>query len=68
MEHQDGKHPNSYTYKRRPVKLKFHCEFTSPEIAIKFEKKIKKWSRSKKVALINGEFDELKNLSKKGFL
>ena len=28
-----------------------------------FEKKIKKWSRAKKQALIDGDFDRLQNLS-----
>lgn len=66
-EHQMGKHVDSYTYARRPVSLKFYAEFTDINIAIATEKQIKKWSRAKKEALINNEFEKLPNLSKKIF-
>jgi putative endonuclease len=36
-------------------------------MAFDFEKKIKKWSRAKKEALINEEYDKLPNLAKKKF-
>ena len=35
--------------------------------AIDKEKQIKKWSRAKKEALINGDYDALPNLAKKKF-
>ena len=41
--------------------------FPDPTEAIEFEKKLKGWSRAKKQALINGEFEKLPNLSKKKF-
>ena len=66
-EHQQGKYKDSYTYSRRPVNLVYYCEFTDPEVAIIHEKRIKKWSRQKKKALINGEYEKLPNLSKKKF-
>jgi putative endonuclease len=66
-EHQKGIHKNSYTFKRRPLELVFYAEFTDINIAIEKEKQIKKWSRAKKEALINGEFDSLINLAKKKF-
>ncbi|WP_034257737.1 GIY-YIG nuclease family protein [Altibacter lentus] len=66
-EHISGKHPDSYTYSRRPVSLVFHCTFTEVSIAIATEKQIKKWSRAKKEALIDGRFESLPNLSKKKF-
>ncbi len=66
-EHQLGKHQESYTYKRRPLKLAFYCEFTEVGFAIDWEKRIKKWSRAKKEALINEEFKKLPNLAKKKF-
>ena len=66
-EHDSGKYPDSYTYKRRPVELKFFNTFKDVEEAILFEKKIKKWSKAKKVALINSEFEKLPNLAKKKF-
>ena len=59
--------PESYTYKRRPVELVFYVEFTNIGFAIDKEKQIKKWSRAKKEALINGDYDELPNLAKKKF-
>ena len=66
-KHQNGFYKNSYTYKRRPVKLVYSCEFTNIELAFMFETKLKKWSRAKKEALIKGEFDLLPELSKKKF-
>lgn len=67
QEHKKGKHNNSYTFKRRPLELVFYCEFTNAEIAIEKEKQIKKWSKAKKEALINDEFEKLPNLAKKKF-
>jgi putative endonuclease len=66
-QHQDGKHVDSYTYKRRPLSLEFYAEFKMVSIAIATEKQIKKWSKAKKEALISGEFERLPNLAKKGF-
>ena len=63
MEHNAAKYKEAYTYSRRPVTLVFYQEFTEPNQAIEFEKKIKKWSRVKKQALIDGDFDKLQNLS-----
>ena len=62
-EHQDGRNPNSFTFKRRPVKLIFQQEFNDVLQAIYIEKKIKKWSAKKKLALANGDFDLLQILS-----
>ena len=67
VEHQQGKHVESYTYKRRPVELVFYAEFTDVNFAIDWEKRLKKWSRAKKEALINDEFEKLPNLAKKKF-
>jgi len=67
IEHQSGAHPGSYTAKRRPLKLVFFAEFTDIDFAIIREKQIKKWSRAKKKALINGRFEDLPNLAKKNF-
>ena len=67
IEHQTGKHPESYTNSRRPVVLVFYAEFSDVRVAISREKQIKRWSRAKKEALIEGEFEELVNLAKKKF-
>jgi len=66
-EHQSGKHQDSYTYLRRPVELVFNAEFTDINLAIETEKQIKKWSKAKKEALINGDYEKLPNLAKKRF-
>ena len=62
-EHNEGKLPNAYTFLRRPVTLVFAQEFTEPTQAIFFEKKLKKWSKVKKEALIRGDFDMLQTLA-----
>ena len=67
IEHESGKHHGSYTSSRRPIKLVFYAEFTDINIAIEKEKQIKKWSKVKKEALINGNFKDLPNLAKKNF-
>ncbi|WP_224484344.1 GIY-YIG nuclease family protein [Robertkochia aurantiaca] len=64
MQHNDGKVYTSYTYSRRPVKLVWVQEFSDPKQAISFEKQVKGWRRKKKEALINGDFNLLKELSK----
>ncbi|MDI6049173.1 GIY-YIG nuclease family protein [Flavobacterium sp. XS2P24] len=63
MEHNAGKYPKAYTHSRRPVTLVFYQGFTDPNQAIEYEKKLKKWSRFKKQALIDGNFDKLQDLS-----
>lgn len=62
-EHNYGLNIESYTYTKRPVKLIFHQEFMQFNQAEFFEKKIKKWSRHKKIALANGDYDALKLLA-----
>lgn len=66
-EHRNGINKNSYTHNRRPVQLVFSAEFNNIEVAIAKEKQIKKWSKQKKLALINTDFDLLPELSKKKF-
>ena len=66
-QHDSGFYLSCYTFKRRPLKLVFYAEFTNISMAIDTEKKIKKWSRAKKLALIKGDFVLLSNLSKKKF-
>ena len=67
QQHESGFYPDCYTASRRPVELVFYAEFTNIGFAIDKEKQIKKWSRSKKEALINGDFDQLPSLAKKRF-
>jgi putative endonuclease len=58
-EHNKGLNKTCFTYKRRPLELIFCQEFNDVEQAIFFEKKIKKWSAKKKLALASGEYDLL---------
>ncbi|MCW3071465.1 MAG: hypothetical protein JWO44_1355 [Bacteroidetes bacterium] len=67
-QHSQGIHPNSYTFSRRPLELVFYEIFNSPLAAIAFEKKLKKWSKQKKEALIRERFDLLPELAKKKFV
>ncbi|MCL9809588.1 GIY-YIG nuclease family protein [Flavobacterium luminosum] len=63
-EHLSGKNPKSYTYERRPLKLVWFESFVDPDEAIAMEKKIKGWSRRKKEALMNQDWEKLVEYSK----
>ena len=63
-QHQEKKDPTAYTAYRLPVILKYYKTFQYIYDAIAFEKKIKRWSRKKKEALIKGDFNELKELAR----
>ncbi|MDY6914063.1 MAG: GIY-YIG nuclease family protein [Planctomycetota bacterium] len=62
--HNSGDGPQ-YTALRRPVELLYAEPFDTMEQARCRERQIKKWSRVKKEALINGNRAELKNLSRR---
>ncbi|WP_347374373.1 GIY-YIG nuclease family protein [Aequorivita sp. Q41] len=62
-QHKKGLNKNCYTYKRRPLVLKFHQEFNDVLQAIYFEKKLKGWTKAKKQALIDGDGKMLQILS-----
>ncbi|MFN8325589.1 MAG: GIY-YIG nuclease family protein [Flavobacteriaceae bacterium] len=62
-EHNDGKLPNAYTFRKRPVHLVWYQDFTEPNQAIYFEKKLKSWSKAKKEALIKVDFDMIETLA-----
>ncbi len=53
-----------YTYKRRPVELVWSEDFPSRYEAMEAEKRIKGWTRSKKQALIDGDWDLLCELAR----
>jgi putative endonuclease len=63
IEHCTGLHEDSYTFKRRPLKLVFCKQFNGPLKAIEYEKQLKGWTRAKKLALIKSNFELLHNLS-----
>ena len=62
-EHHRGLNKSCFTYKRRPLELIFSQEFNEVNQAIYFEKKIKRWSAKKKLALANGDYDMLQILA-----
>ena len=63
MEHNWGEDKSAYTYNRRPVKLVWSEYYNDVNQAIEKEKQLKGWSRKKKQALIDGDFDLLIHLS-----
>ena len=62
VEHQTGEGAE-YTKRHLPVTLVFSQEFYDVSDAFFCECRIKKWKRSKKEALISGNYDLLKELS-----
>ncbi|GAX61135.1 excinuclease ABC subunit C [Candidatus Scalindua japonica] len=62
--HNEGINPDCYTYKRRPVNLMFVEDFSNPIEAIAAEKQIKSWSRKKKEALFQGDWNKIHELAK----
>src|SRR5690554_339649 len=68
IEHHTGLNLTCYTFYRRPLELVYHPGFLSIVKSIEVEKRIKKWSRKKKKALINGDYDLLIELAKKKFI
>ena len=63
QQHQNGEGAN-YTKKRRPVKLVYYEVFNRIDKAFYREKQVQGWSQKKKQALINGNLEELKQLSR----
>jgi len=63
-EHNTGSDKKCFTYKRRPVELKYFESCSDIKQAIAYEKQLKGWSRKKKQALFKEDFKELKRLSK----
>jgi len=62
-EHGEGLDPSSYTHSRRPVKLVYLADFQDINEAISWEKKVKRWSRKKKEALIDRCWESLPKLA-----
>ena len=63
-EHNSG-HYGDYTATRVPVTLVFSQWFERIFDAIAAERQIKGWSRAKKEALMRGDYDALRALSKR---
>jgi putative endonuclease len=63
-EHNSGVY-GGYTSKRLPVELVWSEHFLNIADAIAVERQIKGWSRSKKEALIRGDYGEIQKLAKR---
>lgn len=65
-EHQEG-NASLYTSTRLPVVLVYTSEMPSRTEALEMERRIKRWTRRKKEALIQKDWQKLRDLSKKVF-
>jgi putative endonuclease len=63
-QHNAGTFPG-YTSTRRPVELVYSQWFERITDAIENERKLKRWTRAKKEALIRGDFVLLKSLARR---
>ena len=62
-QHESGT-AHAYTSKRKPLKLLFAEEFDSRYDALTMERKLKGWSRAKKLAYVAGDWRKIRKLSK----
>ena len=63
-EHQNGFY-KGYTSSRLPVELVWSTDFPTEHDAFLFERQIKGWTRTKKEALICGDWDGVHQIVKK---
>ncbi|HWJ66036.1 MAG TPA: GIY-YIG nuclease family protein [Nocardioides sp.] len=52
---------------RRPVRLAWAAHFARVDQAFAFEKRVQGWGRAKRIALIEGRWEDLPELSSRGF-
>ncbi|MDA3912081.1 MAG: GIY-YIG nuclease family protein [Bacteroidales bacterium] len=62
-QHSAGEGAN-HTSKYLPVKLVYYEEYSRIDWAFNREKQVQGWSRKKKLALIEGQLDDLPNFAK----
>lgn len=63
-EHQSGT-IEGYTHSRRPVQLVWSESFDIRDDALTVERKLKGWSKAKKRALVDGDWDKISILAKR---
>jgi predicted GIY-YIG superfamily endonuclease len=63
-QHQSGRDPFCYTYKRRPVTLVWSESFTTRIEAKEAERQLKGWGKRKKKALMARDWEALQVLSR----
>ena len=66
-DHYNGFNEGCYTYKRLPVELVYSTSFEYVLDAIAWEKRIKRWSRAKKEALITGNQESLEHAARSAY-
>lgn len=59
FQHQCGVYTSAYTYSRRPIAVAYTAIFTDVYEAISWERRLKRWSRRKKEALIGNRWNAL---------
>jgi len=64
-QHHHKVFPTCYTATRLPVKLVYSEQYFTRIEALSAEKKIQKWSRKKKEALISADWDKLSYYAKR---
>jgi predicted GIY-YIG superfamily endonuclease len=62
-EHDCGTIP-CYTHDRRPLHLVFSQDFATREEALAMERRLKGWSRAKKEALVDGNWEAINRLGR----
>ena len=65
QQHQQGVNKACYTARHLPVSLVFYERYSDFSLAIKWEKRIKRWSKEKKEALISNDWNKLKTAALK---
>ena len=65
-QHQCGE-MGGHTSTRLPVEMVWSAEFDDIYQAISLERRLKRWSRAKKEALIRGDYAALPGLAARGF-
>jgi putative endonuclease len=65
-QHEQRLYPRCYTATRLPVKVVFVQATSSRAEALEAEMEIKGWTRKKKQALIDGDFEAIKALTMSG--
>ena len=64
-EHELGVDPFCYTFRRHPISLLWSTTYYDVLEAIECEKKLKRWSHKKKLALVAGSWDKVTRLGRK---
>lgn len=64
IKRHNAGYASEFTHLYRPVELVYKEEYDTYQQAFKRERQLKKWSLAKKEALIAGDFERLKELSK----